>query len=203
MRQRKPKTGPYAKADAWLIANGWAHLTSPKLFALDITDSDLAWAKRHRMLLKERTFIRALDGKTAEFACRATSYYVKDKEYWVTRVETVMVAPMPQTGLDDLGEERRVRREMTKLLARDAHANALWDQRTRVLRAKKPNTGKVAPLHFATDPERFKSSTVGSREWLREQKRHTAHMAQAASIVPLTTVPFGSFYTASQKDFVR
>lgn len=203
MRQRKPKTGPYAKADAWLIASGWSHLTSPKLFALDITDSDLAWAKRHRMLLKERTFIRALDGKTAEFACRATTYLSDYYRAWITRVETVMVAPMPQTGLDDLSEERHIRREMTKLLARDAHANALWAERTRVLRARKPNTGKVAPLHFTTDPERFKSSTVGSREWLRKQKRHTARMAQVASLVPLATVPFGSFYTASQKDFAR
>jgi len=175
MRKRKPpKYEHLSKHDLWLVANGWPHLVSEKLFALGITDAEEAELASTRRALDSRTFIRSATIQQTEYVARRVTYWSHAHARWVTRVETVAV----ELGavVDDVSEDRAKRRRMARLEARQDHADELWRRRAQVLKAKKRNTGKAQPVREVERITRGQGSgLVTAIEWLRRHGQHHAN----------------------------
>ncbi len=185
MRKKDAEKARYpnlAKNDTWLVANGWPHLVSDKLFAFELTEAETAEVAALRKALQSRTYIRSATIQQTEYVARRVSYWSHTHARWVTRVETLAV----ELGavVDDVSEDRMQRRRITRLLTRQAHGDELWARRAAVLKARrkdaetrnsavdrpvKRNTEKPEPIR-GVQPEtaRQGSGLVSAIEWSRK-----------------------------------
>lgn len=177
MREKDAKKARYpnlAKNDTWLVANGWPHLVSDKLFAFELTEAETAEVAALRKALQSRTYIRSATIQQTEYVARRVSYWSHTHARWVTRVETLAV----ELGavVDDVSEDRMQRRRITRLLTRQAHGDELWARRAAVLKARKRNTEKPEPIR-GVQPEtaRQGSGLVSAIEWSRKHGHGHKH----------------------------